>query len=305
MFKTITNKEEYELNPKLSTSKIEDVKVELFGKEYFFNKDKWMRNIHLKITDYCNAKCWFCVEKNSNIPQNKEAFLNSLRSLLKQMNDQNSLYTVTITGGEPSTCGYLQDILDEIAKYNVFLTLNTNGRNFPKIKNAPEWINISKHAINDSDLIKLPNLEISDIENVRLNSGSKIRLQAVLTNKTLNDIYKILDFINHYKNIVDDFSFRQIISGKNSINQPNLVEFRKYLFSNAELIEQVFQDYYVYEIWNLNGVQLTLSFSDMEMLIESEKNEEFNMLREIIIHPDGLISGDWNRTTKIIAVPYL
>ena len=305
MFKTITTKEEYELNPKLSTSKIEDVKVKLFGKEYFFNKNKWMRNIHLKITDYCNAKCWFCVEKNSNIPQNKEAFLNSLRSLLKQMNDQNSLYTVTITGGEPSTCEYLQDILDEIAKYNVFLTLNTNGRNFPKIKNAPEWINISKHAINDSDLIKLPNLEISDIENVRLNTCSKIRLQAVLTNKTLNDIDKILDFINHYKNIVDDFSFRQIISGKNSINQPNLVEFRKYLFYNAELIEQVFQDYYVYEIWNLNGVQLTLSFSDMEMLIESEKNEEFNMLREIIIHPDGVISGDWNRTTKIIAVPSL
>lgn len=46
---------------------------------------------------------------------------------------------------------------------------------------------------------------------------------------------------------------------------------------------------------------MTLSFSDMEMLIESEKNEESNMLREIIIHPDGLISGDWNRKTKIIA----
>lgn len=80
MFKIITTKEDYILNPILSTSKIDDVKVHLFNKDYFFNENKWMRNIHLKITDYCNADCWFCIEKKSHILQNKNAFLNSLES---------------------------------------------------------------------------------------------------------------------------------------------------------------------------------------------------------------------------------
>lgn len=300
MFKTITIKDKYELNPVLSTSNDFDVEVNLFGKNYLFNKSEWMRNVHLKLTDRCNASCWFCIERHSHIKENKEAFIESLARLLDQMAFQNSLFTVTITGGEPTICNYLQDVLDILSKYNVFVTMNTNGRNFPIISNSPDWINISKHDIDDFDIIGIKTLTKDNINEIRINSGSKIRLQSVLTNESLNTVTSILKFIDYYKDVTDDFSFRQLISGSDSIGQPRLTEFREYLFDNAELIEQVFQDYYVYEIWVLNGIKITLSFSDMEMLIKSEADESDSILREIIIHPDGLISGSWNRKSKII-----
>ena len=77
-----------------------------------------------------------------------------------------------------------------------------------------------------------------------------------------------------------------------------------YLFDNADLVEQVLKDYYVYETWQLNGALITLSHSNMGLLRDMEESEPDNILREIIVHPDGLISGSWYRNKKIIFSPY-
>ena len=300
MFKKIINKQDYIINPTLSTSDIKDIKVNLFGKEYFMHQDEWMHNVHLKITDVCNAKCWFCIEKDSNIKENKAVFLSNMISLLDQMLAQNVLSAVTITGGEPTLCPYLQDILDILSHYDIFLTMNTNGRCIPDLKNPPQWINISKHNFNDSHITGLSNVTRDDLSKIKSKLKTNIRLQSVLQAGELDSVDKILLFIDCYKDAVDDFSFRQLISNLNITNQPLLVPFREYLLKYGSLVEQVFQDYYVYEVWYLQGIKITLSFSDMVMLTSSEKTEDIRILREIIIHPDGLISGDWSRTTKII-----
>lgn len=44
--------------------------------------DYWMKHVHLKITDRCNAACPFCIEKDSHIKENKERFLKNVRRLI-------------------------------------------------------------------------------------------------------------------------------------------------------------------------------------------------------------------------------
>ena len=65
-------------------------------------------------------------------------------------------------------------------------------------------------------------------------------------------------------------------------------------------VEQTIQDYYIYEIYELDGNRITISFSDMALLKNLESREPDNLLREIIIHPDGLVSGSWYRDKKIL-----
>lgn len=38
--------------------------VNLFGHEASLGDDPWLWNLHIKITDACNAGCRFCVEQN-------------------------------------------------------------------------------------------------------------------------------------------------------------------------------------------------------------------------------------------------
>lgn len=301
MFKRITSLDKYEINPKLSTSSFKDIEFYLFGKKYYFYDDEWMHHVHLKVTSKCNASCNFCIEKDSIVKENKENFLNNLNELLVQMNDQKVLKTISITGGEPSLCSYLPDVMNIISKYNVFSSINTNGLNIENLTNFPTWINISKHNIDDSSIFKSDNLSITKIKDIKEKSNSKVRLQCVLQKDGVNNVDSLLNYMNYFKSVVDDFSFRQLIkTSDNYDDQPTLEFFREYLYNNGIFIEQTFQDYYVYENWILNNIPITISFSDMNLLKHSEKIEENNILREIIVHPDGLISGDWDRKNKII-----
>lgn len=110
----------------------------------------------------------------------------------------------------------------------------------------------------------------------------------------------MLAFMEHYKSCVDDFSFRRLITLDKPAEDDLLQQFKHYLFDNAKLVEQVLKDYYVYETWQLNGTLITLSHSNMGLLRRMEENEPDNLLREIVAHPDGHISGSWYRSRKVI-----
>ena len=43
----------------------------------------------------------------------------------------------------------------------------------------------------------------------------------------------------------------------------------------------------------MDGTNITLSMSDMQMLIANEKVEDTRHLREVVVHPDGMVTGDW------------
>ena len=296
-FVTIKDINDYQFVPKLGVDNFDGKAYKLFGQDVFFRDDYWLRNVHVKVTDKCNAKCDFCVEKDSHVKENKWNLLNNLSSLLHQMKEQDLLGTVTITGGEPTLCKHLDEVLDCISRYNVFSSMNTHGRGIEKMEHAPTWINISKHWINDSNIFGLKNLAKHDIKRIRDNTGAKIRVQGVLLQHHLGSVNTLLNFIDTYKDVVDDFGFRQLMDNDNYVS---LFPFRCYLHENAKFVEQVIQDYYVYETWALDGTNITLSMSDMQMLIKNEQVEDARHFREVIVHPDGMVSGDWSRQTKVL-----
>lgn len=296
----ITNKEYFQHFPKLSTGHFSGINCVLFGKNFKVRADETLRHVHVKVTDRCNARCGFCIEKDSNITENPKLLLHNLQKLLNELQQQNLLYSVSITGGEPYIYKHLQQVFDLITNYDVFFTLNTNGRKVVPMVNSPEWLNISKHDFDDSSIFHLNALTKTDLLKIKKATSSKIRIQSVLLPGHLDTVDKIIKFINKYKSAVDDFSFRQRMTTESAKAEVTLNPLRKELLKSGLLVEQVIEDYYVYETWYLDGVNITTSFADMQLLEKAEKNESKKLLREIIVHPDGMVTGDWARKRKII-----
>ena len=62
-FITIKNIDDYQFVPKLSVDNFDGKYYRLFGHDVLFRDDYWLRNVHVKVTDNCNAKCDFCIER--------------------------------------------------------------------------------------------------------------------------------------------------------------------------------------------------------------------------------------------------
>ena len=148
MLNIITNKSDYHFSPELATDTVSyDLPLTLFGKLWYIMDDYWMKHIHLKITDRCNAACPFCIEQNSHIRENKKLFLANVSRLLDEMDEQGHLATVSITGGEPALCDYVGEVVDMVKRHNCFLNINTNFSRFIVSDLQPSWLNISCHTL--------------------------------------------------------------------------------------------------------------------------------------------------------------
>lgn len=315
MFKVITDKNEFIQNPilemnenEINNSKTDD--IVLYGKHYRMYSDEWKHHVHIKCTDYCDADCAFCIERSErNNPQNVNNMLESAAVVLEELANQGHLKTVSITGGEPTVLTKLPDLINLISQYNTTLfSINTNGKDLNKIpSNFVGFVDISKHGINDSHVFKRPFHITSDmvLEFKKSHPNAKVRFQCVLgTNDEMKTVGNVIDFIQEYKDVVDDFSFRNLIieNNEDTINQ-TLFKFRDILFNNGEFVEQVIQDYYMYETFKMFGTSITLSWSNMAKLKTFNESVNSNFLEEIIVHPDGTVSGSWNKKTLIIHKP--
>ena len=105
MFKTITNINDYIHKAdveKLNISYDNKMSVNLFGNEILLEKNKWLWHLHLKITCKCNAQCSFCVEQNQKCIENSKFYIQQVEKVLSEMEKANCLYSVSVTGGEPT-----------------------------------------------------------------------------------------------------------------------------------------------------------------------------------------------------------
>lgn len=306
MIKTITDLAEYSLNPVLETQiDSYNTPLMLFGKQWLIQNDYWMKHVHIKVTDACNAKCPFCIEQGSKLKTDWNRLLTNLDSLLEQMAAQGHLTTVSITGGEPSLFPeQVSKVIDLIKKHGAhFSTVNTNGTNPVPAFGKLNWVDISRHMIGDDKTCGIPALDIDRwSEFKKANPNTSIRIQCVLYRNGLKSIEDFIEFVRYYGQIADDISMRRLITtDSNLIDQNDLfTEIKKYLMTHAEFVEQVLKDYYVYETWRFMGTDITFSHSNMKLLKDMEKTEPDNILREIVVHPDGLVSGSWYRNKKII-----
>lgn len=315
MFKVITDKEEFIQNPILEMNE-EEIKraktddIVLYGKHYRMYANDWKHHVHIKCTDRCDADCKFCIERSErNNPQNIDNMLLSTSIVLEELANQGHLKTVSITGGEPTIFPRLEELINIIDSYDLVLfSINTNGRFLNKIPSSyTGWVNISKHGINDASVFNRSFNITTDIVSdfKKKHPFTKVRFQCVLgTNENMKTLGNIIDFILEFKDVVDDFSFRNLIieSNEDEINK-TLFDFRNILFNNGEFVEQVIQDYYVYETYKMFGTLITLSWSNMAKLKEYNESNNSNFLEEIIVHPDGVVAGSWNKKSLVIHTP--
>jgi MoaA/NifB/PqqE/SkfB family radical SAM enzyme len=266
--------------------------------------DFWMRHIHVKVTDRCDAHCPFCIEKDSHIKEDRTRLTANLETLLTELDQQQMDGTVSITGGEPSLCTHAGEVVDIIKRHNRFLNINTNFHHTIDSTLDPDWLNISRHQIDQDPYTLIWGLDFGMLDEYKKeHKKTKARIQCVLHPHGLQSVDDIRRFIDVYASslLIDDFSFRRLINTKDGEAERDLfVEFKEYLFNHATFVEQTIQDYYIYEIYELDENLITISFSDMALLKKLESREPDNLLREIIIHPDGLVSGSWYRDRKIL-----
>ena len=116
---------------KIKVQQPEKRTVSLFGKDVSVYDDEWRNHLHVVCTHRCNAKCNFCIEKNS--PREETNILKSLETFCKEAESAGILKTVGFTGGEPTLCKNLYELQDIIPK-KVFKTINTNGRDLKLVR---------------------------------------------------------------------------------------------------------------------------------------------------------------------------
>lgn len=315
MFTTIINKENYIRSAdveKLPISYEDKIEKELFGHKVLLENNPWMWHLHLKLTDACNARCAFCVEQNSVCHENANRFVEHVDKMLTEMEKANILFSVSVTGGEPLLFRKFEHLCDVLSKHNIqFLTMNTNGKYLNEhlsiIDGLFDFVNISRQSIDDKRNNEIFCDEMPTVTELReLKSQlkkTKMRIQCVMCD--MKDTTDMMNFIKTFS-FADDLSFRKLmkLSEKHGVTYDDKEELYQralqFAYENFEFIEQTVQDYYIYEIWKYNGTQILFSYSNMKMLYEVESKEPENICREFIIHPNGIVSGSWDYTSKIL-----
>ncbi len=295
---------------------------QLFGKDVLVRYgnvgDEWLWHLHMKVNDVCNAKCPFCIEsENPIIKYDEDKYLKMAEKVLNEQYNAGILFSTSITGGEPLLFGKLDELLTITDKFNLFLTINTNGHYIKKNINVLnrhkiDFLNISMHSHIPSEnnaVMGIKPLSIDELSWIKSNFNGLIRIQCVMMKGGVDTYDKMLEFMNYYKDIAYDFSFRNLIGVNESISESinkftneHRIDFRSILdevYQNGELVVQEIQDYYIYETWNLNGFSTTFSYSNMDILLKSESIEDVHISREFILHPDSVYSSSWDKNNKL------
>lgn len=315
MFKTITSKEEYIHSADVSNlSILYDGKKEisLFGHKVLVEDNEWMWHLHLKLTNACNGKCFFCVEQNSKCIEQAEIYIQHVDEMLSEMENAGILYSVSLTGGEPLLFSHFEELCDILKRHDIkFLTMNTNATYLEKTLHLVDalfdFVDISRHAIDDEVNRQIFGAKVpTRYDLMRIKSklkSTKMRIQCVLCEECSPEYVE--KFVDAFR-FADNLSFRKLMTLgesygiKYDAKDSDYFNILEYAFNRYELIEQTIQDYYVYEIWDFNGIEVTFSYSNMEMLLDVESKESESVCREFIIHPNGTVSGSWDFNNKVL-----
>lgn len=282
------------------------------------------QNIYMILTYRCNWKCPFCLFRYN---KEKEASIDFIINRLKySINDSKQKVYIKITGGEP----FLKlDLLEKIFELsNNFpekiykIGIGTNGSislpDFFNDVNVKTNIFLSRHDIYD----KLP--KPSDLKDVVSNEKIEFRTNCNLIKNKVDNIKKIKQYVQRKHSIgINYICFREL--SKVSIDQ-NLIYpkqiykyidyYDKHLVTFSDIKVQIDNDkdfeftkntgnYYDNNMWyyyNLGNDKVSIKFRviDEVKLLEYNRSISPNIVDEYVIHPDGTLTGCWDRELKLL-----
>ena len=122
--------------------------------------------LDVKITNYCNGKCGFCIEKGG-----LETEVVSVNKLIEATNNLKNYQKVLILGGEPFLYNYLCNYIEGIREHKEEIYITTNGSAFEdvvlhRISKYLTAINISIHHYDEKINSKIIGTSI-DFENIK------------------------------------------------------------------------------------------------------------------------------------------
>ena len=164
---------------------------------------------NLHFTDSCNYRCKCCYAKNSKQRLTLEEIKKVVDSIALYFRKMNILDgRINIAGGEPTTCPYLQEIIDYIHLNNIRASLITNGSLLTEEfilnnKGKLEQIGLSIDSINDKINLSLGRCQnnipfeyqkLVSICKAIKSAGIKLKINTVVSKLNINDdITKLLD----------------------------------------------------------------------------------------------------------------
>lgn len=157
----------------------------------------------------CNLTCSFCSAGTSQY-KGKDINLADWKKTIAFIKGCRPIY-LTLRGGEPSIHPYFKDILVELKSFDGFLEIVTNGTGI-----TPEVVKVLSELPEDKLRVKI-SLDSSDekindqnrsvgsyylalraIENLSTAKIKNIRVQAVATEKTIDGIFKLYEFLHNF-----------------------------------------------------------------------------------------------------------
>lgn len=201
------------MKTKVTNNYLPEFKAFMFGR-------KRPLAVSLNITDKCNQFCVYC-EIGKNQSSNKTNMLNfdDLVLLVDEMN-KNSIFRLSINGGEPFLFERLIEFVEYAASKNVRCSITSNGMGIYKLDNPElEVLKVCESEIN----ISIDSFE-SDINNL-IRGNNKATENAVKSVKKLIE-YGIFPTIlsaistHNYKDIFSNIIEAQKIGVKQVLFQP-------------------------------------------------------------------------------------
>ncbi|MDD4836771.1 MAG: hypothetical protein PHU72_06690 [Dethiosulfovibrio sp.] len=170
-------------------------------------------NIFITLTYKCNCFCSKCFTRK-HVNKNKEITKEMLSYLTNWINDHNFFKKISIGTGEPLTCNYLSNFIDDITKKpDLKLRILTNGKLFSP--NLPDYFfnkeikwGVTLDGFDQKDLEGLQkNLNIDNVKNNIALVAKKwgpdvLYLNYTLNKRNLGNLFNYVNFANE-NNIKD------------------------------------------------------------------------------------------------------
>jgi MoaA/NifB/PqqE/SkfB family radical SAM enzyme len=279
------------------------------------------KNLFIITTYRCNAKCGFCCfryQKSKECPNN--LITRNVGKILES--NPETKFAVKITGGEPFLKPHLvSGIILECNKYkNVRnIGIGSNGLiDIPEMESAiPIHLYFSRHHYDDKtngDIFKQKVLPIQTYYGPDIS----FRLNCNMIKGGIDSQIEILKYLLWAKMIgVSLVCFRELnkLDVDNDSMYPGYIyEYLKYYKKNIIKIDDILTALsmsFLYINTVSNGYDTNINYSwdgirvrfrkvdEKELLVWNSKHTEID---EYVIHPDGLVTGCWDRAQKVLNI---
>lgn len=297
--------------------------------DYNIRIEEERKRFFLVLSFACNAKCKYCLFRLETIQNCSNAVLASKTTQILNT-FYNTDFSISITGGEPLLSeNRMIAVLNAITSARTpdtvrWIGIGTNGTlprptylaNYP---NYPFVLYVSRHHYDEDEVSKgfgYPCRNLTTYTGIAENVD--LRLSCNLIQGGIDCVQKIKRYLDFYRPLgIRQVTFRELneIDGNASMYsdkyilsyldfyRSSLVPFQSILRnvetdSDFAFISQDVRPFIYHERWQYGDMEVAFRRLDEAALLQY--NDSFSGIDEVVLHPDGLITGCWDRTQKIL-----